>query len=299
MTRILITGANGFIGGRLLKRLAVLYGAENIVTLSSKEIPGYRCVLYKGRVLASPIEIDFSDIDIVVHAGAYIPKRSADANLIDKCNENVSFTEMLLSLRLPKLKKIIYLSTSDVYESSELINEDSMVNPQSMYGWSKFYCEKMLSYFAKEREVELITLRVGHVYGPGEEQYQKILPLTISNILSNKPLTLWGDGEEKRSFIYIDDVVQSIEKCISKCIKEPIINVVGGNVISIKDLVDKLITLSGKSLTVNCIPSDHIRKNLIFDNSLLKNTLLPVEFDFDQGLQNEFDYMRQLSEHHN
>ena len=85
--------------------------------------------------------------------------------------------------------------------------------------------DRMGSYMITcDHKVENMNLRIGHVYGPGEEEYKKVIPITIKKILDNKPLQLWGDGSDLRSFIFIDDVVNSIVKSLFSPINDSGIN---------------------------------------------------------------------------
>jgi UDP-glucose 4-epimerase len=140
--------------------------------------------------------------EVLIHVGAFIPKSGLQANAIEECNINISFMEKLLALPLGKLKKLVYISTVDVYEPAEMTTEETPTLPTTLYGWSKLYCERMGSIFAANHGIGCQILRIGHVYGPGEEKFAKFLPSAIMNIATGKAVQLWGDGSEIRSFIY-------------------------------------------------------------------------------------------------
>ncbi|MBK8521170.1 MAG: SDR family oxidoreductase [Chitinophagaceae bacterium] len=102
----------------------------------------------------------------------------------------------------------------DVYQQSEIISERSLIQPSSLYGESKLYSEKMVTAWASSNNKIHQILRVGHVYGPGEEAYEKIIPVTITKILRDQPLQIWGTGNEIRSFIFIKDIVSAIMNAV-------------------------------------------------------------------------------------
>ena len=156
----------------------------------------------------------------------------------------------------------------------------------------------MVKAFSEQRDVNYINLRIGHVYGPGEEKYKKVLPIAIQNILENKPLELWGDGSDLRSFIFIDDVVQSILNSLKSAVSNIDINIVSGVAISIKDLLNKVIKVSNQSVKVNKRESSHQKRDLVFDNSLLLQTILDKETDLMHGLKIEYEYMKKKYENH-
>jgi UDP-glucose 4-epimerase len=295
--KILITGATGFIGNRLVQEVCSIYGKNNVLALSSRNNDFCETIVYSG--------IDFSinqadlekleQVNVLIHAGAYTPKNGREINAIGACNGNINFTEKLLNLPLDNIKKIIYLSTVDVYEASKIISESTPTLPQSLYGMSKLYSEKMIEIHSKKNDIECQILRLGHVYGPGEEVYEKFLPKAIFNIVNNKPVDLWGDGNELRSFIYIDDVISATMMAINLSMTFGVINVVGGKIISICHLLNTLIEISGKQVRIIKNISNSTSRDYIFDNTKLKNTLLPKEFDFLAGLKKEYFHVESLN----
>ena len=233
-------------------------------------------------------------VDVLIHVGAFIPKNALQANAIEECNGNISFTEKLLALPFKNLKKILYISTVDVYEPANIITEATPTIPASLYGWSKLYCEHMTTIFAANHDLVCQTLRVGHVYGPGEEKYSKVLPNAIKNILAGDAVELWGDGSEIRSFIYIDDVVAAILQMVTQVENLGPINVVSGEPVSIRKLLNKVIAVSGKRVAITPKEFEGTKRDLIFDNAKLRKYLLPVETDLTTGLQAEYAYMAHL-----
>ena len=296
---ILLTGASGFIGKRLLAALVKEYGSENILAFTSAPIIDCQYLLHNNYLFDKDyFEISgFADkIDTIIHAGAFIPKSSADANNIPGCNSNIVNTQKLLEASLPAVHKIIYLSTVDVYGTAEMLTENSRVSPVSLYGESKYYVEKMLAINGKERGRLIQILRVGHVYGPGEENYRKILPIAIEKLLNNEPIQIWGSGDEIRSFIYIDDLVTAIQNSVKAEKELGIVNLAGTVRISIRDLVHKLLAISGKKVPVEHIATAVKGRDLLFDNSKMKNTLLNNELSLDAGLLEEWKYMKSFSQ---
>ena len=285
-----MTGTSGFIGSRLLQTARAMYG-DNVTAFSSHPSEGNH-IVYANRTDFSlaPAELALvEDANVLIHAGAFIPKCGTEANQIKSCNSNIAFTEELLALPWRNLKKIIFLSTVDVYNNFDCpISEATLTVPTTLYGMSKLYCERMMSLHAAERGIAIQVLRIGHVYGPGEEQYVKVIPKAIERIIVGGDVELWGEGEELRSFIYISDVVTAILKAVELQEEPGVINVVGGNVISIRDLLEKLIAIGGRQTKIVQQEFSGTRRDLVFDNTKLKRYLLPEESDFTTGLKMEF-----------
>lgn len=294
--KTIITGASGFIGSRLVQKGREVY-SHNLTSFSSKPMKGSHIIYNNINDFGlKPKELALVEgADVLIHAGAYTPKSGADANQVAGCNSNITFTEKLLALPWTNLKKIIFLSTLDVYANvNGPISENTITVPSTLYGLSKLYCEQMVTLFASERRTESQVLRVGHVYGPGEEKYAKVLPRAIQSIVSGKNVELWGDGTELRSFIYIDDVATAILNAIELKETPGVINVVSGHVISIRDLLRKLIAIGGQDTEIIRKEYSGVARDLVFDNSKIKKYLLTNEVDFSIGLKAEFEHIRNL-----
>jgi len=294
---ILLTGVSGFIGKHLLKKLVSVFGKDSILAFTSAPIEETPYLLHNDYNFETDYFIKSgygTQIDTIIHAGAFTPKSSKEANDVAKCTSNIITADKLLQANLPNLKKIIYLSTLDVYGPAETISESSQVEPASLYGESKLYVEKMITAWANANEKLHQILRVGHVYGPGEESYQKIIPVTIQKILQEQPLQIWGTGKEIRSFIYIKDVVDAIINASKLDMDAGVINLVSSQKVTIAELVNKLVALSGKNIVPEVMPSATRGKDFIFDNSRMRALLISNETVLDEGLLEEWTYLKNL-----
>ncbi len=285
--KMIVTGTSGFIGSHLLKAARAAYGSD-VTAFSSIVDPD------SPDLTLTPTEFALvKEAKVLIHAGAFVPKSGAEVNHIAKCNGNITFTEKLLALPWNNLKKIVFISSSDVYANVDgPISEATPTVPTSLYGLSKFYGERMVSAFAADHGVFSQLLRIGHVYGPGEEQYAKVIPKAIQNIVAGKDVELWGEGEELRSFIYADDVVTAILNGVELQEDPGVINVVSSNSISIRDLLEKLVTIGGRDTGIVRREFSGTTRDLVFDNAKLKRYLLAEESDFTEGLQAELRHIQ-------
>jgi nucleoside-diphosphate-sugar epimerase len=298
---ILLTGASGFIGQHLLASLIKLFGRDNILAFTSKPIEECNYLLHNNYSFEEDLftKNGYADrIDTVIHAGAFTPKNSSQANDWKNCNQNIYNLDRLLNTYLPKLNKIVYLSTLDVYGETELITEESIVSPSSLYGYSKLYGERLVYSWAKANNVNAQVLRVGHVYGSGEESYQKIIPVTMKKLLHNEAIELYGDGSDLRAFIYIDNIVDAIIKSLTLETDIGIVNLVSNNSISIKELVQLIVKVSGREAAIKTLPQSGGPRNLRFDNSKMKKYLVSDETPLLDGLKSEWSYMLNLYNEH-
>ncbi|MFV5702402.1 NAD-dependent epimerase/dehydratase family protein [Flavobacterium sp. XS2P12] len=296
---ILVTGTSGFIGSVLLDQLIAKFGAANVVALTSKPTDKCNYLLHNDYVFDPDffMKSGYGKIDTIIHAGAFTPKNGNQANECYKCTSNITNTETLLKANIPNLKRFIFLSTLDVYSICDVLTEESPVIPISLYGQSKVYCEKMIVSWASQNKILPQILRIGHVYGPGEEKYQKAIPVMINKILNNESIQIFGSGEDIRSFIYIEDVINAIIKSIGLELFDGPINIVGGNQISIKNLAQVLIKNAESNTNIEFVETPNTnQRDFIFDNSKMKKYLLNQEIDLVLGLKKEYNYMKNLSE---
>lgn len=293
---ILVTGTSGFIGRHLLLALVNEHGPNGVLALTSIPVSECAYLLHNNYTFNENffLEKGFDSITTIVHAGGFIPKSSKHINDWTKCTGNIESTRTLLAAKLPRLKRFILISTTDVYGAENPISESSRVEPESLYGFSKLYVEKMTEAWAKTNHCILQVLRLGHVYGPGEEAFKKVIPTTIQNLLNKQEVQLWGTGEEKRSFIFIKDVVTAIVNSIRLEKSIGVVNVVSSQGISIHELVQKLIHISREVVSVVRLSPPSTGRDLIFDNSKLMDLLLDQETPMEEGLLTEWLYAKQL-----
>jgi UDP-glucose 4-epimerase len=296
--KMIITGTSGFIGARLLQSTRATY-RNNVTAFSSGQSEGSH-IVYRDEPDFGLTPTDLALIEgaeVLIHAGAFTPKSGAEANQVEGCNSNITFTKKLLGLPWYNLKKVVFLSTVDVYANVDgPISENTPTVPVSLYGLSKLYCERMVTLYANEKGIVGQLLRIGHVYGPGEEKYAKVIPKAIQNIVDGNDVELWGEGKELRSFIFIDDVVAAIFKAVELQEEPGVINVVGGNAIAIRDLIETLIEIGGRGTKVSQREFSGATRDLVFDNTKLKHYLMPKESDFIDGLRVEFAHIESLRE---
>lgn len=292
---LLITGASGFIGLNLLNELKLIEDDyENIYLLTNKIIPGYKCINYDSYNFNNDLFKNINSIETVIHLGAFIPKSNNEKDIINLCSSNITSTISLIE-KLPNTPtKFIYISTIDVYGNSEIIDENSTINPISLYAYSKLYCEEVLKTWAYEKNVCLQILRLGHIYGQGEENYKKIIPTSIKKIIINDDIELYNNGEEKRSFLNIKDCCMLILNSLKLDKFVGPINVVSAASISIKDLIQLLFHISKKS--VNITKTNKITKvrNVKYNNEKMIKYLGNESISLNQGLKEEYEYFYKI-----
>jgi len=140
-------------------------------------------------------------------------------------------------------------------EVTPLKEEDAMpADPDEGYGWEKLFTEKMCGYYAEEHDMETRVARFHNVYGPlgtydgGREKAPAAIMRKVALAKDGDEIEVWGDGEQTRSFMYVDDCVQGILKLIMSDRKEPL-NLGTDRLVTINQLLDIVSEIAGKRLT--------------------------------------------------
>ena len=294
--KVLITGATGFIGKRVLPKLIEEYGTDKIVALSSRNLENVRTIPSNDYIFDKNYLVNngCENVEILIHIGAFTPKNSQVANDIQHSNSNISSTSKIIFSKLPNLKKIIFTSSIDVYGSySGIIDEGTITVPTTLYGWSKLYCEHMLKNFETNSDIMVQLLRIGHVYGEGEEQYKKAIPNMLRNVIAKEPIHIYGSGEDLRTFIYVDDAANAIVSS-SKTNNTETINVVGNKTISINELAKSIASLCDYDVEIIHHNSNAIRRDCVFNNEKINKLLSNSYTKFDEGIAKEYEYTKRL-----
>jgi len=297
---ILLTGASGFIATNFLRQIKSMISAAGksiAVFTSSESIPGYRCVRHNGyqTTKSSFHDAGVHEIDTVIHLGAYIPKSTQDSNNIEQCSSNITNTLHLLS-QLPSLpRRFIFASTVDVYAPSTMpICETSCERPNSLYGASKLYCERIVEAWCQKNGVIPQILRIGHLYGRGEAAYKKLIPETIRRLLKGERPIIYSDGSERRSLLHVTDCVRAIIASVNLGEYSGPINVASNQAYTVKQIVDKLVAISGQCLAPDIRGSSKLGDDFTFDSDRMKNILVSETMPIDVGLLDEYEYFREI-----
>jgi UDP-N-acetylglucosamine 4-epimerase len=220
---ILITGGAGFIGSNIVDHL-VAAGHKNIVVLDNLEtgslqniqphIDANNIKFINGDIRSQATCLEATtNVDIVLHQAALGSVPRSIQNPVDTHNTNVNgFINLLEAAKANKVKRFIYASSSSVYGSDLTLpkREETVGVPLSPYAVSKKTNELYAHVYATLYNMEIIGLRYFNVFGPKQNPqgaYAAVIPIFINNILNHKACTIYGDGENRRDFTYVDNVV--------------------------------------------------------------------------------------------
>jgi UDP-glucose 4-epimerase len=305
---VLITGATGFIGSHLLRTVEAsgLRGRHRFVLLSSRDLDGWDVIrdcrdgeVY--RFLATDFKAaGISTIDAVIHLGAYTPKKRADADLIDGAVANIANTRYLLANLPNRPVRFVFASSLDVYApSTQPISEETPCIPSSLYGLSKLFCEKMLRCWADEAaagSVSLQVLRIGHIYGAGEDAYEKIIPVTLRKLIAGERPVLFSDGRELRSFLHVSDCCRFILSALERSDEPGPINLASDKAMPLREIVALLCDIhrnvTGQLITPDTQGSPLPTLDFMFDTQKMQSLLGEDSIALADGLLEEYLYFR-------
>lgn len=273
--RILITGGAGFIGSHLAEEL-INRGNEVFVldNLSTglihniehlEENPRFHCYIdsVEHQELTEQL---IKQCDQVYHLAAAVGVKLIVQNPTQTIETNISGTDTVLRLASRYRKKVLITSTSEVYgknsksEFSE--NDDSVIGPPNKHRWayaaSKSVDEFLALAYWHEKRLPVVVARLFNTVGARQRgQYGMVIPRFVSQALSNTPITVYGDGEQSRCFLYVKDCVSALIKLMdAKESVGEVFNIGNPNEISMNDLAKLIKEKTGSDSEIKHIPYD-------------------------------------------
>lgn len=266
--RVLVTGAGGFIGHHLVKRLKsdghwvrgvdIKYPEYEASASDAFEILDLRKA--ENCLLATRGGIDevynlAADMGGIGYITAYLADISRNNILIN--------AHMLEASRQNGVQRFLFSSSACVYNQSKqqdaavtaLREEDAHpADPEPGYGWEKLFAEELCRYYYKDYGFETRIVRFHNVYGPlgtyegGKEKAPAAICRKLALAEDDGEIEVWGDGEQTRSFMYVDDCVEGLIHIIASDYREPL-NLGRAELVTINELVNLVARIAGKRIT--------------------------------------------------
>lgn len=304
MTKALIAGGAGFIGSHLVEELnkREIYCAiiDNLSSGSEKNLKGLNYDFFKLNIRSANLLSLVKKIKpkLIFHLAAQTSIGLSDNNPALDLKTNLMGTLNLLdSLEAVKPVKIIFASSAAVYGNSKKfpILENSPKNPFSTYGISKFSSEIMISNWAKENSVPSTILRFSNVYGEKQDSSAEggVVSIFINNLLKEKPVIVFGNGNQTRDFIYVKDVVNAIMESIDERVRGTF-NVATSDETNINQLLDLLEDVSNKKAKRYFQKRKiiEVERSCLSRAKLSKETKWKPQTKLKYGLRKTYDYFK-------
>jgi dTDP-glucose 4,6-dehydratase len=267
--KVLVTGATGFIGSRLVERLVAL-GADVRAFVHYNSRSDYGLLELLPKDVLNAVEIAPGDLkdgdgvrravkgcETVFHLGALIAIPYSYRNPYDFVQANVSGTANVLNAALEYgVSRLVHTSTSETYGTAQYqpIDELHPLVGQSPYSASKIGADKLAESYYLSFDMPVATIRPFNTYGPGQSA-RAVIPTIISQALAGDTIRI-GSTDPKRDFNYVDDTVAGfLAVAEHDAALGEVINVGSGRTVSIADVIDEVSRILGKSFEIVTDPA--------------------------------------------
>ena len=314
-TRILVTGAGGFIGHHLV---SYLKGQQNWVRGVDIKLPEFSASDADEFQL-----LDLRDRQNCVSATGNIDEVYALAadmggmGFISSNQAQILYSNAIISFhtleaaRANGVKRYLYASSACVYpeykqtetEVVPLKEEDAYpAQPQDSYGWEKLITERLCTHYREDYGIQTRIVRFHNIFGPlgtwegGREKAPAAVcrKVAVAKLSGNPEVKIWGDGKQTRSFCYIEDCITGIHKLMSSDYTEPL-NLGQDRMVTIDNLVDIVAGIAGVQVKKKHIPGPQGVRGRNSDNTRLRKVLgWEPQVSLEKGLARTYAWIEEM-----
>ncbi len=322
-SKILITGGAGFIGSHLaealLERGHYVYVIDNLSTGRLENIQHLRPhprfgVAVETILNETVMDRLVSECDMIYHLAAAVGVELIVKNPVETIETNILGTQVVLKLANRYLRRVLIASTSEIYGKSEKVpfseEDDRILGPTSRSRWSYADSKAIDEYLAlayhKEKKLQVVVARLFNTVGPRQTgRWGMVIPRMVTQALRGKPITVYGDGKQIRSFTYVKDTVRALIGLMeSNGTVGQIYNVGSQNSISIGELAQRIKELTGSTSEIMYVPYEQAYEKGFEDMRIRIPDLSKIrrdigwepEYTLDDILRDVIDYFRKHPE---
>jgi GDP-D-mannose 3', 5'-epimerase len=288
MKKVIILGGGGFIGGHLAKRLKNEGCHVRIADIKNHEFWEHSEICHEF------IKCDLTDpksVELVISYEAdEVYQLAADMGgagyiFTGENDANVMHNSALINLNVAKecvekkVKMVFYSSSACMYPEHNQLDpnnpncEESSAypaNPDSEYGWEKLFSERMFLAFSRNYKLNVRIARFHNIFGPqgtwngGKEKAPAAMIRKVAETSNGGEIEVWGNGLQTRSFLHVEECVEAVLRLVKSDYSEPV-NIGSTEMVSINELAQMAIDISGKNITINNIEGENFLKKYGFN----------------------------------
>lgn len=298
--KVLITGGCGFIGSHVCMKLVEAgYQIVIIDDLSSgdlKHVNTQLFTIYQASILSA----DFKKIVLqeqptyIIHLAAQVSVASSIQDVDGDASLNINGTINVIEAAVAgNVKKLIFASSAAVYGIPTSLPIDTLhpINPTSPYGLSKYAAEQYIQLYSRLHGLDFTILRFANVYGPKQDVNQEggVVAIFIDQLLRQQQPVIYGDGEQTRDFIFVEDVASACLKSLTRAHCK-VLNISSGKEISINKLASILKQITSQHLIPKYLPAREgdIYQSVLNNQATKEALLWQPEFELYDGLLKTF-----------
>ena len=295
MKRALVCGAGGFIGGHLVKRLkAEGYWVRGVDIKEHEFHPSVADEFVLGDLREQSVcrkitgDLRFDELyQLAADMGGagYIFTGEHDAAVMH--NSATINLNMVEEAKNTGISKVFYSSSACIYPEAAQMDPANHglpekiaypAHPDSKYGWEKLFSERLYLSYQRNYGIEVHVARFHNVFGPegtwegGKEKAPAAMCRKVAESADRGEIEMWGDGEQTRTFLYIDECLEGVRRLMESDFSGPV-NIGSDELISINDLAGMVMGIAGKELRIRHIPGPLGVRGRSSDNKLIEEKL--------------------------
>ena len=300
----LVTGGAGFIGSSLVEDLEDVVVVDDLSTANEYSIRFVEesgAEFIKGSITDLKLMKQVLDgVETVYHQAAIpsVPRSIKDPLRTNQANIGGTLN-LLVACWDAGVRNLVYASSSSVYGDTPALPkvENMPPNPKSPYAITKLMGEHYMRVFNELYGLRTVSLRYFNVFGPRQNpdsEYSAVIPKFVKAALAGQPITIYGDGLQTRDFTYVTDVVEANKKAAGKV---GIYNIAGGKQITIRELADKIVELTGSRSEIEYVDErkGDVKHSLADITKAGKKLAWQPKYTLEQGLKEYIDCYSKLT----